>query len=436
VSRREPAGPSPVGINRSITPSGALVRCCIIATVTIALGISTHHPQIAVLAAPFVLGPSIYFSRRVAAVSVRLDLDESEAREHDPVRGIVTVQSRDDLDLVVVELDPGGLSSDGTTAYALALRAGEKRELAFDLKAGGWGRRFAGPATIRGSTRGLFATLPPRASGQRRIVVSPGLDVFRASEDVPNALVYAGEHRSSQAGPSMTFSHIRPFSSGDPLRRINWRATLKAQQLHVTATNAERSARVIVAIDAARDVGPAGQSVLDLSVRAAAAITEHYIGEGDIVGLIECGARGRLVRPAPGQRQEDRIREWLLDLRATGVVQGSAESSWLAEMRVSNSLIVVLTPLLDDGAAGNLLALRQRGASLICVDTLAREAQPDPPDRVGEVARRLWLLERARVIHRLGDAGVPVVAWQSNASLESVLRDVARIAAAPRLATL
>jgi len=397
------------------------------------LAVVTHHGQLAALAAPFVLGPAVYFRRESAPISATLQSLEPAVGEHEIVHAVLTLSSPEDVDLVEVRLNPGSTAPVGSTTRSVSLAAGEECHLAFELEAGHWGRRFVGPAMVRAYGPALLGAFAPTVTESARVIVAPKADSFKATQDVPHALVYAGDHRSSHNGAGMLFSHVRPFNSGDRLRRINWRATLKSSQLHVTATHAERSARVLIAIDSARDIGPRGQSVLDVSVRAAAAITEFYISSGDTVGLVECRSQGRQLRPAPGRRQEDRIRQWLLDTVPVGAVHDEADTVWLSTMSVSRSLILVLTPLLSEDAPTNLLRLRQRGASLIAVDTLSLEAQPDSNDRVSEIARRLWLLERDRVIHRLGDAGIPVVAWRSNASLEGVLRDVARIAAAPRL---
>ena len=48
------------------------------------------------------------------------------------------------------------------------------------------------------------------------------------------------------------------------------------------------------------------------------------------------------------------------------------------------------------------------------------------------MAHRLWRLERDNVIGQLREHGVPVVAWAGAGSLDQVLRDVTRMAAAPR----
>jgi uncharacterized protein (DUF58 family) len=419
-------------MDRNVRPSSALPRCCLVVAFAITLAFVLHRVDIAVLAVPFVLSPAFYLQRRPARPNVELQLSDIVAAERDVVRGLVTISAPGAVDLLNVDLDPGNFQAVGPTKWTVSLDAGERREIEFELVANRWGQRFVGPATATGFSPALLTEVSPSRSEPKRVAVFPTADLLNAAEDVPHALVSAGAHRSSHTGVGALFSHVRPFDPGDRLRRINWRATLKAQQLHVTATHAERSVRVLIGVDVSSDVGPIGESVLDVSVRAAAAISEHYTSNGDIVGIVEFGIFGRMLRPAPGQRQEQRIRQWLLDIRPS-VPQRSVGGEWFAGARVSNSLVMVLTPLLDDHAASSLLTLRQRGASLVAIDTLSVAAQPEANDRVSEAARRLWVLERGRVIRRLSDSGIPVVPWTSTSSLEGVLRDVARIAAGPRL---
>jgi hypothetical protein len=48
------------------------------------------------------------------------------------------------------------------------------------------------------------------------------------------------------------------------------------------------------------------------------------------------------------------------------------------------------------------------------------------------MAARVWRIERENVLGRLREHGVPVVEWAGAGSLDLVLRDVARLAFAPR----
>ena len=53
-----------------------------------------------------------------------------------------------------------------------------------------------------------------------------------------------GNYVSAQLGEGIEPGEIRPFLPGDRTRRINWRASLRRQQLYVTQYQEERNADV------------------------------------------------------------------------------------------------------------------------------------------------------------------------------------------------
>jgi hypothetical protein len=99
----------------------------------------------------------------------------------------------------------------------------------------------------------------------------------------------------------------------------------------------------------------------------------------------------------------------------------------------SDALVVVLTPLIDPRAADMLAQLAQSGRYVVAVDTLPATAAPQVRSQWTPLATRLWRVERENVLGRLREHGVPVVAWAGAGSLDLVLRDVARLASAPRV---
>jgi uncharacterized protein (DUF58 family) len=222
------------------------------------------------------------------------------------------------------------------------------------------------------------------------------------------------------------------------VRRVDWRVSLRTRQLHVAATLSDRDAEVALLLDVLTEAGESGgirgtSSVLDTTVRSAAAIAEHYLFRGDRVSLLEYGPRARRLRPASGRRQYLTVLEWLLDVRAAPSEHDPYELVFGQHLISSNALAVVLTPLLDQRSAAMLARMARSGRVVVAVDTLP--AGMAPSARIGpwtEAAYRIWRLERANAIGALREHGVPVVAWAGAGSLDLVLRDVSRLASAPR----
>ena len=178
--------------------------------------------------------------------------------------------------------------------------------------------------------------------------------------------------------------------------------------------------------------GSKSASVLDTTVRAAAAIAEHYLQRGDRVSLLEYGSAARRLRPATGRRQYLRVLEWLLDVRPDPVEWEQEENVFGVHHVSSDALVMVLTPLIDPRAADLLARLTQSGRYVVAVDTLPAGARPENRNPWTPLATRLWRIERENVLGRLREHGVPVVAWAGAGSLDLVLRDVSRLASVPR----
>jgi uncharacterized protein (DUF58 family) len=262
----------------------------------------------------------------------------------------------------------------------------------------------------------------------------PATEHFDAAEAMPRAAGHVGGHRSRRTGEGGELAGVRRFGPGDRLRRIDWRVSLRTREIHVVSTLSDRDAEVVVLLDALHEAGRSGgidgrASVLDITVRAAAGIAEHYLHRGDRVALLQYGGTVRHLRAASGRRHYMTTLEFLLDVAAGEEADEPPPSSFGPHMIQGNALVMVLTPLLDVRSAAMLANLARAGRFVVAVDTLS-----DPAVRMratgkwGDVAQRMWRLERDAIIGQLREHGVPVVAWGGAGSLDEVLRGVARVA--------
>jgi hypothetical protein len=88
--------------------------------------------------------------------------------------------------------------------------------------------------------------------------------------------------------------------------------------------------------------------------------------------------------------------------------------------------------LLDQRSAAMVARLARSGRFVVAVDTLPPDLPPPATGDWGPLSYRLWRMSRDNVIGQLREHGVPVVAWAGAGSLDQVLRDVARMATAPK----
>ena len=423
-------------------PTRALGRTVLLTGLLLVLGVALGRVDLVLLGAPFAIGAAFGLRRMPrSAPEVTIDADEEHLVEGGRVETALTVTNPDVLpyDLVVLRTRTSPWLKLENADRPFAVTVDEDNWTAVELpgEALRWGRHEVGPAAARvAACHGLLACWPV-VTPARGVRVYPVTEPFAAVEAMPAAAGLVGNHRSRRPGEGGELAGVRPFAPGDRLRRIDWRVSLRTRDLHVAATLSDRDAEVLLLLDVLGEAGVSGgvkgsASVLDTTVRASAAIAEHYLKRGDRVSLLEYGASGRRLRPATGRRQYLTVLEWLLDVRANTADESPYDHAFGAHHVSPDALVVVLTPLVDPRSADMLARLTQSGRYTVAVDTLPAGAAPPERSQWTPLATRLWRIERENVLGRLREHGVPVVTWAGAGSLDLVLRDVARLASAPR----
>ncbi|NUT33042.1 MAG: DUF58 domain-containing protein [Hamadaea sp.] len=425
-------------------PTRALGRAVLLGGLLLVGAVLFGRVDLVALAVPFAVAVAWGLSRRPVAVpGLRLATREEYATEGGELATTLTMSNRDTVgyDLAIarthhspwLELRAKGSGEKLDRPVAAALDRGEAAEVVLTGPAKRWGRHGIGPAAAVAAACGGLLVCRAVVTGSLGFKVFPASEPFAADEAMPRAAGLVGQHRSRRPGEGGELSGVRSFAPGDRLRRIDWRTTLRTRQLHVAQTLSDRDAEVVLVLDLLTEAGDSGgaggaASVMDVTVRASAAIAEHYLTLGDRVSLIEYGASARRLRPASGRRQYMMVLEWLLDVSARQVVRVPGESRMSTAIS-PNALVVVMTPLLDARSADMVAGLARAGRSVVTVDTLPPRIRPSgvAGPWTGS-ALGIWQLERANTIGQLREHGVPVVAWAGAGSLDLVLRDVARMA--------
>ncbi len=422
-------------------PTRALGRAVLLSGLLLITGVLLGRTDVVLLATPFLVGTAFSLRRRPALPpDLAVTIEAANRVEGGEVVAELEVINPDEVryDLVLVRARRSRwLRMDALDRpHGLVVQAGASGLITLEGEAMRWGRHDLGPvAAAAAACDGLF-TSAPVVLRPARIAVYPRTEPFQAVDAMPNAAGLVGGHRSRRPGQDGELAGVRVFGPGDRLRRIDWRTSLRTGQLHVAATLSDRDAEVALLLDVTAETGNSGgvhggASVLDTTVRAAAAIAEHYLHRGDRVSLLEYGPAARRLRAAAGRRQYLTVLEWLLEVRQQGTVDGGDPVA--THLVSSNALLVVLTPLLDPSAAEMLARLSRSGRYVVAVDTLPTSGLSVPGSGPWmEAALRLWRMERENTLGRLREHGVPVVSWAGAGSLDLVLRDIARFAGAPR----
>lgn len=243
-----------------------------------------------------------------------------------------------------------------------------------------------------------------------------------------------GNYVSPRLGEGIEPGEIRPFLPGDRTRRINWRASLRRQQLYVTQFHEERNADVVLLLDTLSDTGPSPYSTLDVSVRAAAALANAYLVRKDRVGFVEFGGFLRWIDPGTGQRQGEVLVEGLLPAATHFSYVVPQLDRLPPRILPRQALVIALTPLLDERFVKAVIDLAARG-----FDVIVLAVSPIEPTRrvlgsslLDEAACRLWTMEWRVKVDELRQRGLAIVEWRPDTSLEATLAPLARLR--PRLA--
>jgi uncharacterized protein (DUF58 family) len=98
------------------------------------------------------------------------------------------------------------------------------------------------------------------------------------------------------------------------------------------------------------------------------------------------------------------------------------------------ALVIALSPLLDDRAAGAILDLRARGFDLVVVELAPQPFMEEPRGELAAIARRIWKLKRDALRARFREAGVPVAVWDEERDLAVALEEVSQFRRRARVA--
>jgi uncharacterized protein (DUF58 family) len=418
--------------------TASLARALTVGGVGIGIALVLGRPAVVVLVAPIVVaGAAAILAKPATEPQVSAHASYAVLHEGQGTASRLRVAPDDDVEFVTrvcasaayIALRPAGGCLGHLADRPVPLLISPRR----------WGQRRIGEEKV-----GLFSPWAGYRWGPvglvgREVSVLPTSATFRSAAAAPNPIGLIGAHRSRRDGDGTEFSSIREFHAGDRMRRINWRVSLRSSRLYVVSTRSEEDTALLLVVDALADYGISGgidaaPSSLDVAMRAAGAIAEQYVRQGDRVSLRVVSPHGEYVGYGAGSRHLRRILGQLSRVRPG--VPHEVTVDQIDFRTAAGSMVVVLSPMLSEGMATAAVRLLRRGLPVIVVDTLPDDAaatvssETDP--EIGELAWRMRLVERSQVLDSLAAAGCPVVPWNGPRTLDVIVRRLARRARLPR----
>jgi uncharacterized protein (DUF58 family) len=385
--------------------------------------LAAGRPEPAAVAAPFALLALLAFGdRRPGPVGAALRLDRDRVREGERVHGELELRSPGASDRVEARLAlPAGLALAEADLRPFPLRAGEQRTVELELDCRRWGAYPAIPLRLRRYDRLRLLAYEQWLDLEAPLRVYPGEETLRALARPLETQAAVGDQVARIKGEGIELAELRPFSTGDDLRRVNWQASARTGELVVNELHPERNTAVVLLLDAVAPLESSRGSTLNEAVRAAGALADRYLARRDRVGLLTLGGRLHWLRPASGSRQLHRIVDTLLEARTH--TAGGTEQTLIVPPRaiLPRALVLAISPLLNDQVVSTLVGLRGRGFDLAVVEIPPLDFL-ELEDREAELAGRLLRLERDLQRSRLRARGIAVVEWGEQAPLEATIR--------------
>ena len=387
------------------------------------------RPELVALTAPFLLALAAGLALATPPqLQVHVELDQDRALEDDEVGARIVVESATPSTASTSTCAcPRG--SRCATARTLS-RFTSRRESAANsncssVRAAGAvmcsGRRMRARGILSASSS--WETVAP---GRPELRVYPREDVLRRVLQPRETQVFSGNEVSRHKGEGIKFADIRPWFAGDPLKRVNWRASARRGELWVNESHPERNTDVILfrrficrsTERRRRDTRSRGSRDGDARERVRRATRSRR------AGFIEFGGILRWLVPGMGTVQllSDRRRAARHPGRALVLLERDRRDP--APHVAPEREVIALSPLLDGRSVGALLDLRARGYDLTVIDVSPVPFTPRPAAGLDSVAYDIWTLRRDALRHRLQSAGVAVAEWRGDTPLQAVLEEV------------
>ena len=393
------------------------------------LGVATGSIELVVVAAPF-LGAVLLASVVSGPPKLNVDVTVSTDRciEGDEVTVAVELASRAAWNEVELALAlPNGFELVGSERHpTLRIEAGVPLEYSWRLRATRWGAQRLGLIGIRLYGSGRMTVFEDVVDQHRIVKVYPAHDRIEKTIPPVDTQIYVGDYVARTAADGIEFAAVRPFVAGDSVRRVNWRITSRRNALHVNLAQPERDADLVLFLDTFSEADLGDVTTLDLTVRGASVIARHHLAHNDRVGLVSFGGMLRWLTASMGRTHTYRIADFLIDVNTTFSFAWKDIELLPRGTLPSKATVIAFSPLVDDRAFAALADINTRGFPVAVINTLVEDRVAPTPGAEGELSHRTWVLDRHRKRDLLKAAGIPVIDWNGDESIQVALSQFPR----------
>ncbi|QWC19598.1 DUF58 domain-containing protein [Halorubrum sp. 2020YC2] len=387
----------------------------------VGLGVVVREPSL-VLAGAVGVGYAVYARAGDAPTptfAVTRSVSEAAPAPGDEVRVTVRAENVGEAalpDLRLVDGVPPGLAVvDGPARVATALRPGAAVTFEYTVRAARGDHEWEPLTAITRDAAGARERTTA-LDAATAIACTPELS---AGGDLPLrglTTVHHGRVPTDVGGAGVEFHATREYRRGDPLKRVDWNRRARTGELSTVELREERSATVVLLVDARESAyvapDPDAETAVEASVAAAGQAFSALLTGGDRVGIAALSPLDCWLPPGSGSVHAARGRETLATdpaLAPTPSGERFYRSLWFRRFRrrlPGDAQVLFFTPLVDDAAASLARRIDAHGH-------LVTVLSPDPTatETTGE---RLTAFERRQRLRTLRSAGIRALEWRDD----------------------
>ncbi|UPV76843.1 DUF58 domain-containing protein (plasmid) [Halorussus limi] len=234
----------------------------------------------------------------------------------------------------------------------------------------------------------------------------------------------AGDLLTDHGGVGVEFHQTREYRRGDAMSRIDWKRFARAGELTTVEYREERSASVVLLVDARAPAYRASEGEPHAVVRSVAAaqrLAGSLLTGRNRVGVAALGRENCWLPPGAGTDHRTRAMRTLATHSAFAASPPNDDAEEPIADRVArvrrqlspDTQVTFLTPLCDDDAVTAASTLEAHGHSVTVVS----------PDATGDATpgRRLAATERENRIAALRRREIPVLDWGTDDGLAAAV---------------
>lgn len=184
--------------------------------------------------------------------------------------------------------------------------------------------------------------------------------------------IFSGEYHSAFKGRGMTFSEVREYMPGDPIRSIDWNVTARFHQPYVKVFEEEREITLMLLIDvsASASFGTKNQLKREMITEVAAVLAFSAVQNNDKVGVIlYSDGVEKFIPPKKGKSHILRIIRELIEFKPQGSGTNTAEAlRFFTNVCKKRSIAFLVSDMMDEQYE-RPMQVASRKHDLVCLIT-------------------------------------------------------------------